>query len=125
MKKPEARGYYFALYVGGFDPYGAKGQRCRLEMRAMKGYAGKGAPSAPASKPGSRERQLGRMRQKVSRKLGQTYLYGEIASKTLTHLLSELATSSGDKLEHVAVIIRRTPRFSERQPTWTAFLAIP
>jgi hypothetical protein len=125
MKKPAARGYEFGLKVCDFDPYGAEGQRCRLEMRALQRYAGKGAPDAPAPKPGSRERQLGRMRQKVSRKIGETYVFGEIVSKGLTHLLRELAASAGGRLERVAIIIRRTPRFSERQPTWTVFLAVP
>jgi hypothetical protein len=113
------------LYVGSFDPAGVEGQSVRLEMRAIKDYAGKGGPRTPALKPGTRQRRIGRLRQKISRKLGQTYLFGTISSKTVTHVLRELAATAGGTLEHVAVIIRRTPRPKEIQPEWTVFLAVP
>lgn len=142
---------YFALYVGPFDPAAVvEGQNCRLEMRVLKEFGPRGGVPAPVSKPGSRERQLGLAREKVGRKLGYTYLFAIIASKTLTHLLRELTDSASGTLEHVAVIIRPMPKPRrpqvrstvvwpppndedylyaspprEPQPRWAILLAIP
>jgi hypothetical protein len=103
----------FALYLGDFDPAPpVEGQSCRLEMRGLKTYGG--GKDGLISRPGTRERRLGRARQKVS-KQGQSYLYAEIPSKNLTCILRELEDTAG-RLKRVAVIIRPMPRPKKPQP---------